>query len=246
MKRLLIILLFTFFIFNSSAQDSALSKFYFGANFAASTVNSDHSDFSVRGDHYGLGAALGVNMGYRVNENFGFTINYASSANSLNENNVKDLGLEISTLSVGPMFSMPFGDKIVWDFKPQISLITKGKQFGDYAENLTQTYTIGGENFVGSSTDKWTWSGGPTWVLGNSIVFDLGNGFGLSVDADYVLARFTEYEDPIIEDTIADIENGVNDIIGELGLEYKIDDYYGEFEIDYSSFRFGLGIRYNF
>ena len=80
------------------------------------------------GEHFELGSSIGINFGYRLNENFGFTANLMSSSNSLNDNSERDLSVGITTLSIGPMFSMPFGDKLIWDFKPQISLMTQGKR----------------------------------------------------------------------------------------------------------------------
>ena len=234
MKNLFTIVVLIFFTLNINAQDSNL---YLGASFGASSLNND--DFASAGDHFGLGGAFGLNAGYRLNENFGLTVNLGSSANSLNEYNLKDVTFNVSTLSVGPMFSMPLGDNLIWDFKPQISLMSTGKFSGEDPENTAILYSIGGEEFLGSPVDEWTWSGGPTWVIGNSLVFKVSDNVSVSLDADYVLARFTELDDPLFEDFIDD----VNDVLNEYDYELKVNR---DLEVDFNSFRFGVGVRYNF
>jgi len=234
MKNLFTILVLIVFTFNTNAQDSNL---YFGASFGASTLNND--DLTSNGDHFGLGGAFGLNAGYRFNENFGITVNLGSSSNSLNDSNTKDLTFSVSTLSIGPMFSMPLGDNLIWDFKPQISLMSTGKLSGEDPENTYFLYNIEGTEFLGSPSDEWTWSGGPTWVIGNSLVFKVSDNVSVSLDADYVLARFTELDDPVFEDVI----DGANDILEDYDLELKVNR---ELEVDFNSFRFGVGVRYNF
>jgi len=233
MKNLYTALILSFLSISAFSQDS---KFYVGASFAGSTLQNAES--AQVGEHFGLGSSLGVNFGYRLNENFGFTANFLSSNNSLNENNDSDYSIGITTLSVGPMFSMPFGDKIIWDFKPQISLMTQGKESGD-AVGYSVLYNIGGTEILGSPRDEWKWSGGPSWVFGNSIVFKVTDNISVSLDVDYVMARFTEVEDPAFDSAISDI----NDVLNELDLELRINR---DFEIDYNNLRFGLGVRYNF
>ncbi|MAW67560.1 MAG: hypothetical protein CMD17_00520 [Flavobacteriales bacterium] len=194
------------------------------------------------GEHFELGSSIGINFGYRLNENFGFTANLMSSSNSLNDNSERDLSVGITTLSIGPMFSMPFGDKLIWDFKPQISLMTQGKQSGASVEDMVVIYPLPGTEyaFVGSPMDKWTWSGGPTWVFGNSLVYKVTDNVSVSLDVDFVMARFTDYEDPAFEDQLSDVNNELE----EIGLELEFRN--SDFELDYKSLRFGLGVRYNF
>ena len=233
MKNLLVTICLSFISITAFSQDSNL---YVGASFAGSTLQNAES--TERGEHFGLGSSLGLNFGYRLNENFGFTANYLSSNTSLNDNNPRDYSVGITTLSIGPMFSVPFGDNIIWDFKPQISLMTQGKVSGDSVQ-YSVLYNVGGVEILGSPVDEWTWSGGPSWVFGNSLVFKVTDNISVSLDVDYVMARFTDVEDPDFESGISDI----NDVLDEIGYELKINR---DLEVDYKNLRFGLGVRYNF
>ena len=233
MKNLFTALILSFISISAFSQDSNL---YAGVSFAGSTLQNDES--ALAGEHFGIGSSLGVTVGYRLNENFGFTANYLSSSNSLNDNGTRDYSVGITTLSVGPMFSMPFGDNIIWDFKPQISLMTQGKESGDSVQ-YSVVYNIAGTEIVGSPRDEWTWSGGPSWVFGNSLVFKVTDNISVSLDVDYIMARFTEVEDPDFDRGISEI----NDVLNEIGYELTINR---DLELDYNNLRFGLGVRYNF
>ena len=242
MKNLFTILLLTVFAFNSNAQTDESSVFYAGVSFGVTTLNN--TEETAAGNHFGLGAGFGLNTGFRLNERWGFTANLGSSANAFDENNELDAEeymFSIATLSVGPMISFQLGDNIMWDIKPQISLLTNGKQSGDATElpETALTYNILGTEFDGSTSDKWTLSG-PAWVFGNSFVFNVGKGIAFSLDVDYVMARFNKLEDPIFDGIVSEVDSALEE------YDYYLDVPEQDFELDFNSLRLGLGVRYNF
>jgi len=190
-KLLLFITILTFGISSVNAQDS---NFYLGVGAGYATVGGDFDD--VKG-----GIALNfINMGYRFNETWGVTANLASAGHALED---YDAAVGVGTFSVGPMYSFPAGN-MTWDLKPQIivsmSGVLKGDDVGDEVEDL---------EYKGSG-----------FIIGNSLVMDMGQGFTWSIDFDYVMGKFDEVE---YDGDSADID-----------------------DTDYNSLRIGVGVRYNF
>tara|TARA_R110000823_G_C15948814_1_gene501341 strand:+ start:2037 stop:2609 length:573 start_codon:yes stop_codon:yes gene_type:complete len=164
MKNLFTILLLMVFAFNTNAQES---KVYIGLGVGYAGIGGD-ADETLKG-----GISLNLfNFGLRFNETFGITANLASSGHVSEDSD--DVGFGLATFSVGPMMTIPLGN-MSWDFKPQISLKTKG------------VFTIDGD-----AIDELE-STGKGFVIGNSINFGSGEkGFGLSIDIDYVSATWTD------------------------------------------------------
>ena len=106
------------------------------------------------------------------------------------------------------------GKKVVLFFYP------KANTPGCTAEacNLNDNYNrfkSEGYEIIGSPRDELKLSGGPSWVFGNSIVFKVTDNISVSLDVDYVMARFTELEDPAFDSALSDI----NDVLNEMDLD---------------------------
>ena len=211
--RILIILLFI--SFNSLGQalsydeylksqekiakqdEQKLSKFYLGIGGGVALRGGDINYWN----NYSTGINITLlNLGYRINETFGISANWNSSAHNtwLSTSTVG-----IGYLSVGGIISVPT-KQFTWDIKPQYAPIVVGQYLGDIL-----TITNSNEILIGGSG----------FVFGNSLVRSTKRGITYSLDLDYLSAYFNQT---------------------------RIDGIIYDDNSSYSSFRIGVGVRYNF
>ena len=174
MKRIILLLSVVFLTTTTlQAQDS---KFYLGIGAGYATAGGDDAQ-DVKG---GVNLRF-LDMGYRFNENWGVTAGLVASGHGSSEG--IDATLGIASFAIGPMYSVPLG-AVSWDIKPQISLSYVGKtNFLADEIDIDSVATLDGD-YKGSA-----------FILGNSFIFgDGGKGFTWSIDVDYRMGTFKEFE----------------------------------------------------
>ena len=178
--RTLVILIFI--SFNSLGQgfgiakeeeEKKLSKFYLGIGGGVALRGGDINYWN----NYSTGINITLlNLGYRINETFGISANWNSSAhNTWFLSKVTTLG--IGYLSVGGIISVPT-KQFTWDIKPQYAPVVVGTYKGS-ALTLSNSYEI---LRVGSG-----------FVFGNSLVRSTKRGITYSLDLDFLSAYFNQY-----------------------------------------------------
>ena len=170
MKRIILLLSVVFLTTTTlQAQDS---KFYLGIGAGYATAGGDDAQ-DVKG---GVNLRF-LDMGYRFNENWGVTAGLVARGHGSSE--YIDATFGIASFAIGPMYSVPLG-AVSWDIKPQISLSYVGKT----------RYT----NEIDIETEDGDYKGS-AFILGNSFIFgDGGKGFKWSIDVDYRMGTFKEFE----------------------------------------------------
>jgi hypothetical protein len=198
MKKIILLLSVVFLTTTTlQAQDS---KFYLGIGAGYATAGGDDAQ-DVKG---GVNLRF-LDMGYRFNESWGVTAGLVSSGHGSSEG--IDATLGIASFAIGPMYSVPVGT-VSWDIKPQFALSYVGKT--RYANEIDIEIEDG--DYKGSA-----------FILGNSFIFgDGGRGFTWSIDVDYRMGTFKEFE-------------YLN------GETIDFDD-----DLKISNLSFGVGLRYNF
>tara|TARA_B100002052_G_C15668900_1_gene500831 strand:- start:122 stop:733 length:612 start_codon:yes stop_codon:yes gene_type:complete len=198
-----VLIIHLFISFSSLGQEDKLSKFYLGiGGGVAPSQIPPFRGADVNFDNYNnTGISLTIlNLGYRINETFGISANWNSSAHNtwLSTSTVG-----IGYLSVGGIISVPT-KQFTWDIKPQYAPIVGGQYLGDIL-----TITNSNEILIGGSG----------FVFGNSLVRSTKRGITYSLDLDYLSAYFNQT---------------------------RIDGIIYDDNSSYSSFRIGVGVRYNF
>ena len=169
MKKIILLLSVVFLTTTTlQAQDS---KFYLGIGAGYATAGGDDAQ-DVKG---GVNLRF-LDMGYRFNENWGVTAGLVASGHA---SEYIDATFGIASFAIGPMYSVPLG-AVSWDVKPQISLSYVGKtRYTDEIDIETEDGDYKGSAFI----------------LGNSFIFgDGGKGFTWSIDVDYRMGTFKEFE----------------------------------------------------
>jgi len=194
MKKIILLFSLLFMTFTSYGQDS---KFYLGVGAGYATTGGDlNSDNNYKG---GLHLNF-LNLGLKFSETWGITANLASAGHAIDGS---DSAAGVGAFSAGPMISFPTGNA-TWEFKPQYAFSMAAVYRGDDAAILgLEDLTLRGSGFI----------------IGNSIVMGAEKGFTWSIDFDYLISKFDEFE--------------------LSGITY--DD-----NTKYNSLRLGVGVRYNF
>ncbi len=160
MKKIIVTVLALFALSFANAQDS---KGYIGISLGAGFGGGDLDDMDL-----GTGFNLGlINAGYRFSENFGATLNWGATGFSVND---VDATIGVGYLAIGPMVSLPVGEKSSIDFKPQYAFTSAVIEV--FGEKATET--------------------GSGFLLGASYNFSIANHWGLAVNLDYLSAKITE------------------------------------------------------
>ncbi len=181
--------------FGAMAQDS---KAYLAVNLGASFPGGDiTTDTEIS-----TGFDFNLNFGYRFTEAIGATATWGSSAFAFDDAAGDTAAFGAGYLGLGPMYTVFLGDNLSWDIKPQ------------YLFGLSGLY-----DFEGGSDDV-TYSGSG-WMLGNSVVLGMGQGFKIALNVDYLSGKYTEAE---FDSQTIDIDS----------------------DNAYSHFTVGVGARYNF
>ena len=194
MKKL-IFLMAALVSFGAMAQDSkAYLAVNLGASFPGGDITTD-TDIST-------GFDFNLNFGYRFTEAWGATATWGASAFAFDDAAGDTAAFGAGYLGLGPMYTLSLGDNLSWDIKPQ------------YLLGLSGLYDFEG------GTDDVTYSGSG-WMLGNSVVLGMGQGFKIALNVDYLSGKYTEAE------------------FGGETLDIDSDNAYSHFTI-------GVGARYNF
>jgi hypothetical protein len=152
-------------VFTLSSVNAQDSKFYLGIGVGYASAGGDFDE------HDGGIAFDFFDMGYRFNESWGVTLGLNSAGHAFDDDGVTG-ATGVATFAIGPMYSFPAGN-MRWDFKPQ------------YAFSMAAVQDIdGGGEFEAT---------GSAFILGNSLVIGDGS-WQWSIDADYVMGNFDEYE----------------------------------------------------
>jgi len=197
MKKIILLLSVVFLTTTTlQAQDS---KFYLGIGAGYATAGGDDAQ-DVKG---GVNLRF-LDMGYRFNENWGVTAGLVSSGHGASQG--IDANLGIASFAIGPMYSVPLG-AVSWDIKPQISLSYVGKtRYTDEIDIETEDGDYKGSAFI----------------LGNSFVFgDGGKGFTWSIDVDYRMGTFKEFEYLNGETIDFDDDLKISNLSVGVGLRYN-------------------------
>ena len=230
MRYLLILLFISFNSFNSFAQedDEKLSKFYLGigGGFASkggnvrTSFNCCDPDRPRQSIYSNVTNGLYLNFlnaGYRINETFGISASFTSSALAIDDGDNYSSSIAFVYTSFGGILSIPTKHFTI-DIKPQYAFKVVGTFYGDVLDyNNWYEVKLHGGGFVFS----------------NSIVRSTKKGFTYSLDIDYLTTRFDEarifgyyrYPGPYNN-------NQYNALLSD--------------DSHYNSLRVGIGVRYNF
>ena len=190
MRILLILLFISFNSFNSFAQedDEKLSKFYMGIGGGAAfrkgdinlsrTPNGGFSNSYMNNYFSGINLTL-LNLGYRINETFGVTVNLNTSGHRFGyfDKWINYSTISITYLSIGGILSIPTKHFTI-DIKPQYAPRVLGFMDGEILDYIGPVY-----EFI---------LYGRGFVFGNSIVRSTKKGISYSLDIDYLTTRFDE------------------------------------------------------
>lgn len=180
----------------SKEEENKLSKFYLGIGGGVAFRGGD-INFN---NYYNTGINLTLlNLGYRINETFGISANWNSSAHNTWLTNTT---IGIGYLSVGGIISIPT-KQFTWDIKPQYAPVVGGTYLGDL---LTATNSF--EMLLGGSG----------FVFGNSLVRSSKRGITYSLDLDYLSAYFNQYR---IDGIIYDDNSSYNSFRIGVGVRYN-------------------------
>lgn len=159
---------------NPNDSSSSNSSFYIGVGAGLSFPGGDIYEDFLPGVELNF-----LNVGYKFNESWGITANFASAGNALDDDDI-DATLGLARITVGPMYTSDLGS-VKWEFKPQIALSVGGVSDSDLLGELEFT-------------------NGNGFVIGNSILFGESDGFQFTANIDYSFGNLTELEDVEIDD----------------------------------------------
>ena len=128
-------------------------------------------------DQANLKTGLDVNLdfGYRLNEQWGAFLTYGMSANEVEVDD--DAGTTVwrtGYMGIGPIYAVSLGENWSWDIRPGYVL----------AMPTTIDYE-GGDLDLDAK--------GSGWMLGNSFIMVLGQGFKLAINIDYLSGTYSEF-----------------------------------------------------
>ena len=152
---------------NPNDSSSTNSSFYIGVGAGLAFPGGDVYEEYLTGVELNF-----LNVGYKFNESWGITANFASAGNALDDDDV-DVTTGLARITVGPMYTSDLGS-VKWEFKPQIALSVGGITDAEGLE---------------FDIDK-----GTGFVIGNSILFGESTGFQFTANIDYSFGEITEVE----------------------------------------------------
>lgn len=152
---------------NPNDSSSSNSSFYIGVGAGLSFPGGDIYEDFLPGVELNF-----LNVGYKFNESWGITANFASSGNAFDSDLVEST-IGLARLSVGPMYTANLGS-VKWEIKPQVIVSASGLQDSEGVE-----FDIDKAN---------------GFVIGNSILFGESSGFQFSANIDLTTGNITEVE----------------------------------------------------
>lgn len=194
MKKTLILFCIVFLAKFSFSQES---KAYFGVSAGLAVPGGASMEGIENGIDFGF-----IHFGYRFNQNWGATVNLNSSGHNIE--NVSDIAVGVGYWGIGPVYSLPINDNMVYDLKPQLAL----GMLAAYADDsgLISDYEIKGNGFV----------------LGNSLIFGQTRGIKFSFNVDYLIGNWKEMEvGGITYDVENDSGNDVSKLSVGIGIRYN-------------------------
>ena len=141
-----------------------------------------------------------LNFGYRFTDNIGLTLNWGGSAYTIDAelNDITSFGY----LAIGPMFTIPAGDVLSIDIKPQYALV------------------YGNDEFIDGSEIEYT--GGSGILFGTSLNFDLGGPIGISFNTDvFSISKFKSASVAGIDLGEVDFEDNINSFNITIGVQFR-------------------------